>query len=994
MAGNGSSSNVTNNGGDITFPDSMNPRSQQYTPAVTREAFGGVFIGNTRFEAWVRMFFGPNDRRCVRCYVERFRCEPPPGVGPCHYCREHDERCEMVSRPDTIQPGQRIPFHEVVTWQYQAVPESAEVPVPAAPPFLPAPTMAPRKCGYCIQREYRHCDARHDLGVGCSLCRALDQPCKIRRWGGDLVARPDVLTMPLCCDNCFFRAGNIKGCSWRAGENNRGLDAGPCTQCEDQGLECTYGGRNRVDLAPGGSERAHATHFERTRRLPPNPRRPERLVEATSNISLSLPTLQEVQAAAQTGESRSQFCEGCNAHGALPKKCGAAPKTDDHPGQGCEECVRWGLVCILQGRVLPTHPTAKVTGARGNWTTCEPCKANGWPCDRQRPCDSCVQHGVDEALCSISPGTTKRPRGLIRRGAPGTDMRCYYLAMGYASPTDKSKVSVQRQPSDYHEEYIMSHPEVDPASFRELQERRRAQAGPSHQTQPQHDPNVPLPSIEELTLEDEQWILQNMHVLEQGLFEPDEIAESEEEAQRQGEWNDAYAAIADEWHRGIKMNAAEIRKSLRASIERGESPSNSEVLQDLQREMVRQSGDLNYEGQAEIPITIPESAPDHDWSQNWLNWLNPLEQPIRNASVLAYHDVTPGPLQPLYNPRAGEAPSEDPLFRAHPPEHPNPLAIPALESIPFMRPLIDGLLPGTDPQLCGEIVLPQSGQCHRCFQNTTGICEDVTHTQRAYVCDACNEASKRRFVRRWLLDDFWMAMRAYACATCADVNAPRPETYAGTGHHVWGFSAEETDAAAGAVASPRAPKTRPPFVHAEPAGGWQGPDPRPVTGCLCADKFFGRRLCAPHRTQRMADLETAVAALQAYVVARYGRGTWRVCPWCRARASTSLAGFRGRRGAGGTGGPQAYACLACHDLVVNQGVSATMIIAGGSRWGFPEPKAVAVVEVPDDPEDMGMDEDEDGGSGGQGRDKGKGKAIQGAPLEFTTEDFVVHMEID
>ncbi|KAF0329955.1 hypothetical protein GQ607_002722 [Colletotrichum asianum] len=110
---------------------------------------------------------------------------------------------------------------------------------------------------------------------------------------------------------------------------------------------------------------------------------------------------------------------------------------EGQPDLACTKCTSWGLTCIVErnGReVTLPHPDRKAIGWRRTTTdkghvfhACTECRHFNRNCDRKRPCDSCVSAGSN---CDfLAPGTSggRVPRDAVMGG----DSADYYMALGY-----------------------------------------------------------------------------------------------------------------------------------------------------------------------------------------------------------------------------------------------------------------------------------------------------------------------------------------------------------------------------------------------------------------------------------------------------------------------------------------------------------------------------------------------------------------------------------
>ncbi|KAK7444167.1 hypothetical protein CaCOL14_008468 [Colletotrichum acutatum] len=131
-------------------------------------------------------------------------------------------------------------------------------------------------------------------------------------------------------------------------------------------------------------------------------------------------------------------CTNCATNQAM---CRSLTDEEDF---ACVRCTSWGLVCETPGngsrhpsRQLPwidrkrigwsgwTKCTANGKGMKFNG--CRRCRENGYKCDRKRPCDRCVNDRA-EADCD----SWVMNKELVRRnGTDGAEQPEYYMALGY-----------------------------------------------------------------------------------------------------------------------------------------------------------------------------------------------------------------------------------------------------------------------------------------------------------------------------------------------------------------------------------------------------------------------------------------------------------------------------------------------------------------------------------------------------------------------------------
>ncbi len=371
-------------------------------------------------------------------------------------------------------------------------------------------------------------------------------------------------------------------------------------------------------------------------------------------------------------------------------------------------------------------------------------------------------------------------------------------------------------------------------------------------------------------------------------------------------------------------------------------------------ELARQRGGRVAGGpHHEQPIRSPPSL---GIDEALLEMLNPTSRPIRYADQdePVQRPFSPGPIVPVFDFGRGievarlHAVDNSALYPdGHPervdiarvtqlPEHPNPRGRPLLADVPLniaaepdpttidlskdkwavAYPPRGGGIDG----LCAEI----RDDGIACENFTLRRCESKWHWGQEPVCDDCDAASKERLYRVWALSPAVQELRAYVCRQCLP-QAADPESFHASGFRVWGLQPDAESSPESAIvtnASPNIYLDRPGVQRTVTKGGFMGPDPLPVTGCACGLKLFGRRLCTPHRTQHVIDMQEAAVAMRTYVLNAHGK---MVCPLCRVNRGVDAYDFAGPEG--GEGQRLAWACLACHAFVV-AGVADSGLIPG------------------------------------------------------------------
>ncbi|KAL7627729.1 hypothetical protein AAE478_001924 [Parahypoxylon ruwenzoriense] len=309
-----------------------------------------------------------------------------------------------------------------------------------------------------------------------------------------------------------------------------------------------------------------------------------------------------------------------------------------------------------------------------------------------------------------------------------------------------------------------------------------------------------------------------------------------------------------------------------------------------------------------VVVSLPAGA-----NRDIVARLNPGHGPLRNVTAQpVIRPPSPGPPRPLFHldDLNIPPPNQDGFPAGHPahvdlsrvvrplPPHPNPDPSPAMATVPFQRIYGDGRRLEEEVLSCSAETA-QAGVI--CSKPTAHICEDTEHPDQNFpLCTECDGQNREAFSEEFR--SMVPLLRAYACSTC-NLELTLAPKYRGSGVRVWGFDITQ-DFPIGGVSAPvpRAGWTN--------YGGFKG-EPLAQTGCSCALKLFGRRLCSPHRLRHTIVLRNMVTELRDWVVSAYGR---MVCPFCRIRPGVDAFNFQGEQG--GEGQVRVWACLGCHGVVV------------------------------------------------------------------------------
>ncbi|KAI1506173.1 hypothetical protein F5X99DRAFT_426191 [Biscogniauxia marginata] len=506
-------------------------------------------------------------------------------------------------------------------------------------------------------------------------------------------------------------------------------------------------------------------------------------------------------------------------------------------GWGCQRCRRKGIVCIAGNTVFPPNPedTTMMYCPR-----CDSCRANHRRCDYARPCQSCTDAGD---VC------TGNRTNCFWRGVRSTEMYGYFLNLGYG-PTginDPHVVYGWQQPANYHLEYVQS-----------LQ---NAQQGQGHGL-----------------------IIHNPYrVLYQELLEV------------------AGLTIA----RGVPIDLQAVFDRFTVDLNSHTPISESRAYQDLKTYIQNTSNQQNQERIPSRAIEYPEGT-----DFNLLQTLNPGRQfqgfvaPLANITRAPLdRPLSPAPARPQYyvpvgtrEESLGVIPNEDNYPADHPEivdmtrlqrplaAHPFSAGLSPLASIPYKRIWTDGLQYTSEQHCQATSSQPTSSVC---TNPTRSGCEDNCHYGDGFpICDHCEVQSRDRFMEHF--QSMVMSLRAYACADCTgDPNFL--EQFENSGLTIWWAYGEFPH-----TEEPPIDVTEVSLLTAGgyKVGGWRG-RPLDITGCSCALKLFGRRICSPHRLQYMIKMDETARKIREYVIGLYGK---MVCPFCRRNAGVDAYNFAGAQG--------------------------------------------------------------------------------------------------
>ncbi|KAI1435717.1 hypothetical protein GGR50DRAFT_295518 [Xylaria sp. CBS 124048] len=937
----------------FTYTPAFDPGSLEYNSNEVETYFHQNRTGRTEeFAAW-RGYFFPNESRCDRCFIQRFNCAILDGSNECVGCALTMKECVSTNKPSNPP-------------SYPPLPPAPPNPHFSTPPdFCNPPDLLPEAsaqdparfpdgrvpdelaCRNCCEFGYPNCDMRHGLEYGCTACRKEDTECRFLEPGKfprSLRPRPDGFLPPLCCDECVQTG--IRSCSWRKVNHDSTL---PCQTCVARGVPCTYMGV-QVDAITG-----HHTHFTRTQHF--SNIRPEHLQERFPNPQASIlaprvdgvwdeslgflalkimpnpplinPNPPSPKVPSKRGHvhgTRRKQCRLCASYArAVDKHCdyeiiGDEKKPGPHCSQqGCTNCKILGLICVTEdGIVLPPRPTASL-GRRTAFVWCDGCRKYDTLCDRQRPCDSCVQRNEP---CVCTAGTANN-RGTFTRGA-GHGVELYtYMSMiggGLLGVQDPNKLpSFCHQPADIHLQYIewlAGGPLPVPLGITPTQESPPRPAlqlralpfaipvqSPRYfpmRAAPVHDPVTGMSTLsrypDPVPIFPQRVVVYDILNVGEPMQGHDKLPHLQT---YQAVWNAARRRVDV---CGMYLDLHNLRGDLRKAMDAGIPVDQVAAAQSYLDLSERPAN-------ARTVVIPPNSFPTEIALGLGTKWIFNLGQGLR-------FPPSPAPVSRLYDlsdtedtkdtkdtkdtedivgdldlPQNHHENVDRSLISREEIPYPNPSNTPALNTIPSVS-LFDH--PFRTQLRCPELVR----KMRFCGKPTEKYCEDLSHDNRnpAAVCDDCDRKGRQRFGKS--LATFALSMRAYACSECAVRHSINPDNYAGKQLNVWGLPLD-------AFASER-----------DESSSKSRGAPLRITGCQCASKLLDRRLCNGHRLEHYLDIRTRVHSMRQYVTSKMGR---MVCPFCLSRAGADAYNFLDELGVEFE--RHAYACLACYGIIVVDAVT-------------------------------------------------------------------------
>ncbi|KAI2602288.1 hypothetical protein GGR54DRAFT_654364 [Hypoxylon sp. NC1633] len=388
---------------------------------------------------------------------------------------------------------------------------------------------------------------------------------------------------------------------------------------------------------------------------------------------------------------------------------------------------------------------------------------------------------------------------------------------------------------------------------------------------------------------------------------------------------------------GIPMNLASVQERLSTDLQNSVPLDESIPARDVMIYLATRATDAHTTHNpffAEVPVTV-----DVEIRGSYLESILLMNQcgrgdlnfvaPIRNVTqVPVDRPASPGPSRPSYWLPYNVRPEEVLVFpndNMFPVGHPERVDMASVRRDPFMNHPDEAVesalatIPYNRIHEAGEMLpahLIASCQVENrdglvCGNPTQAGCEDTLHQgPGAPICDDHEMASRAGFRQAFMENGFIRQMRQYLCSACTNGAFPVFDVLAGKGVMVY-YNANEDEqrrlAGPEGLASTSIVNTG----MTMPVGGL-----RPMlelTGCSCGVKLFGRRICSPHRAQKMFNMALKCTAMRNYILSLYGR---MVCPLCLARPGVDNYLFQGEDG--GQNCPfRAWVCLQCHGYVFN-----------------------------------------------------------------------------
>ncbi|KAM0328246.1 hypothetical protein ACHAQA_005655 [Verticillium albo-atrum] len=311
-------------------------------------------------------------------------------------------------------------------------------------------------CEGCARRSNRGCDVDPRVDVGCSECAVRGEAC---RFVPDRREPGVVRTLGRRPVRGEFAGGDPGPAWWRR----------RCGRCAARGLRCGW----LLDYRDVGHKCSNCVSEQREKREV-DPTTVVLCHDAENGYALCETETEDRRddGSLVMPTSTVPSTPGCTAC----RKGGGAIRCQVYEGMehlACVRCTAWGLPCFDMrdeagrpsgaGGHPGVYPQPKPYGdlQRVGWgrksmmeyPACNQCKVNDLNCDRQRPCDSCMQHGT-VYQCTSASRAGDLPAGLLMRdiftdaGVLPADVMyppTYYMAMGFGplSVDDVRKGPVQ-----------------------------------------------------------------------------------------------------------------------------------------------------------------------------------------------------------------------------------------------------------------------------------------------------------------------------------------------------------------------------------------------------------------------------------------------------------------------------------------------------------------------------------------------------------------------
>lgn len=788
------------------------------------------------------------------------------------------------------------------------------------------PTVFAREdvCGGCsATAKAITCDMDSVLGIGCSDCLARGVDCFRARTKDKMRRRPAKPThaqgtwFRRICDMCTANNDDatINGderprCSWL---DDRGHWVHGCLPCREKNMACTFRGFTVENV--------------------------ELLMRPTSwNPALGL-RLSWLKVKSSTNFRKA--CVRCTQDHA---PCYVAMQ---RPEAACKRCTAFGLSCCdKDGTGFPIFDLSLVgfgTDVEMAFPACKCCIQNKRPCDRQRPCDSCVMNGNGQT-CD-KPPTSRRLRAgdyrkanLIRTRLNPLHGPLYYLAMGYAA----SGVRCNKMGRDFAEW-------IGPAAAVYTTSMTPDKPNPYSMRCLIHPPGVPphicfggtLPAVVAGILTRES-LVDALKAAWHGLNVPRDTEwkmqhDILDEVRKQfAEWAKLFGNKSDVYLPGL-------------SEDFGQNTVNGSVAVDLthpwnimfkawkaerMRQLVHNGEDNNDDDDERGPAFTwdefitedPESLLFSGYQH--LPRLPEYFQNVQHQLPEYYSMAARWPLVDRHGmARIGSITEKRKYswayFSNHGPWVPFELQADGTrrEGCPT-KDVLDHL-----PLRDNEYKLGVECDTRRCSMEgcMKFIVEDqrcASNRHKALVCDDCNARGKRYLVdagpRAFTTRDL-INMRAYLCDACTTTTGDDPAAIAG-------MRSMGVNTVFGQFINKPTVNCR-----AKMPEGYRINFRRsamPGSGCACAAKLFRHRICPDHRSRDASILHSKVREMRTWLIEQFGGIP---CPVCAAtkhnRVDIQLTSELSGRGAKN----RSWVCLACTGWVVNV-PSNDKIPAGYENW--------------------------------------------------------------